>query len=50
MSVKRIWMAVLAIVLILWGLILLDWVSFDNSNDVLGIGAIIAGILLVLDR
>lgn len=50
MSVKRIWMAVLAIVLVLWGLILLDWVSFDNSGDVLGIGAIIAGVLLLLDR
>ena len=50
MSVKRIWMAVLAIVLILWGLILLDWVSFSNSGDVLGIGAIIAGVLLLLDR
>lgn len=50
MSVRRIWMAVLAIVLIFWGLVLLGWVDFDNANDVLGIGAIGAGVLLLVDK
>lgn len=50
MKVQRIWHVVLAAVLILWGLILLDWVSFSNSSDFLGIGAIVAAVLLLIDK
>jgi uncharacterized membrane protein HdeD (DUF308 family) len=46
----KVWYVVLALVLILSGLLLMDWVSFRNSNEVLGIGSILAGIFLLIDR
>jgi hypothetical protein len=50
MKISRLWHAVLALVLVFWGLLSLDWVSFRNAGDVLGIGAIVAGVLLLIDK
>ncbi|MBI5156972.1 MAG: hypothetical protein HZA58_03030 [Acidimicrobiia bacterium] len=50
MKFSKIWQLVLAIWLILLGVIWMDWVSFDNSTDVLGIGAIVTGVLVLIDK
>jgi hypothetical protein len=36
--------------LILLGVIWMDWISFSNSTDILGIGAIVTGVLVLLDK
>lgn len=48
MKISKLWKVVLAITLMAWGLVLLDVVSF--SSDILGIGAIAAGVLLLIDK
>lgn len=50
MRIKRIWHAVLAGVLAFWGLMLLDVLTFSGADDVLGIGAIAAAVLILFDR
>ncbi|MDP2622217.1 MAG: hypothetical protein Q8Q29_00230 [Actinomycetota bacterium] len=50
MKFGKFWYLALGIWLILFGAIALDWISFDNSSDILGIGAIITGVLVLLDR
>ncbi len=44
------WHLVLAIWLILLGVVWMDWISFDNSTDILGIGAIVTGVLVLIDK
>lgn len=46
----KFWYLALAIVLIFWGVILLDWITLDNSSDILGIGAIVTGVLILIDK
>jgi len=46
----KIWHVVLGILLIFWGAILMDWVTFSNSSDVLGIGSIVTGVLALIDK
>lgn len=50
MKFAKFWYLALAIVLIFWGVILLDWVTMKNSSDILGIGAIVTGVLILIDR
>jgi hypothetical protein len=37
----------LGLVLIFWGMMLLEWIAFDDAGSVLGIGAVIAGVLVM---
>lgn len=50
MKFSKIWHLVLAIWLILLGVIWMDWISFDSSTDILGIGAIVTGVLVLIDK
>lgn len=50
MKLTKVWYVMLALVLILQGLLLMDWISFRNSNEVLGIGSILTGAFLLIDR
>lgn len=50
MNFSPIWRIVLAAWFIVWGVLGMGWVTFDNSVEVLAIGAIVVGVLLVLDR
>jgi biotin synthase-related radical SAM superfamily protein len=44
------WRVALAAFLILWGLILMEVISFANSGTILGIIAIAAGVLILIDK
>ena len=50
MKFAKFWHLALAIVLIFWGVILLDWITINNSSDILGIGAIVTGVLILIDK
>jgi uncharacterized membrane protein len=50
MKFSKIWQLALGILLVFWGALLMDWISFDNANDVLGIGAIVVGALAIIDK
>jgi hypothetical protein len=43
-------MVLLAATLIVWGLLLLDVLTFSSASDLVGIGAIASGVLLLLDK
>jgi hypothetical protein len=45
-----IWRIVLAAWFIVWGVLGMGWITFDNSGDVLAIGAIAVGVLVLIDR
>jgi biotin synthase-related radical SAM superfamily protein len=47
---KIFWRVGLAVFLILWGLISMDVISFDNSGTILGIIAIATGVLVLMDK
>jgi hypothetical protein len=47
---KVLWKVALAAFLILWGLISADILSFSNSGTILGIIAIAAGVLILIDK
>jgi len=44
----KIWHIVLGLVLIVWGLELVDILSIDDT--ILGIGAIVAGVLVLMNK
>lgn len=46
----KIWMIVLAITMIVWGISLLFIPGFPNVNLVIAIGALATGILLLLNK
>ena len=50
MKISKLWRVVLAATLILWGLLLLDVVTFSSASDIIGIGGIASGVLLLLDK
>ncbi|HUG75030.1 MAG TPA: hypothetical protein VMM81_05080 [Acidimicrobiia bacterium] len=50
MRFSSVWAIVLAIWLVLFGVFSMGWVTMDGGGDILGIGAIIAGVLLALDK
>ena len=50
MKFSKIWHLALGIVLIFWGALLMDWISFDNAYDILGIGSIVTGVLVLIDK
>lgn len=50
MKFSPIWKVALGLLLVFWGALLMDWISFDNSGDVLGIGAIVTGVLVLIDK
>lgn len=50
MNFSPIWRIVLAAWFILWGVLGMEWITFDNSQNVLAIGAIAVGVLVLLDR
>jgi len=47
---SKLWMIVLAVWLVLFGVFTMGWVEMSSAGDILGIGAIIAGVLLALDK
>jgi uncharacterized membrane protein HdeD (DUF308 family) len=49
MQITKLWPVILGFLLVLWGLLLLGAVSFDNSSDVLGAVALAAGLFLLAD-
>ena len=50
MKFSPLWKVVLGIWLVLLGVIWMGWLEFDNSTDILGIGAIITGVLVLIDK
>mgnify|MGYP001561785375 CR=1 FL=1 len=50
MKFSKIWHVALGILLVFWGALLMDWISFDNANDILGIGSIVTGVLVLIDK
>ncbi|MEE8496972.1 MAG: hypothetical protein V3S62_00380 [Acidimicrobiia bacterium] len=50
MKISKLWRVVLAATLILWGLLSLDVVTFSSASDIIGIGSIASGVLLLLDK
>lgn len=47
---RKLWVIALACFLFLWGLLAVTNVRFEASNLIMGLLAIAAGLLLVLDR
>jgi hypothetical protein len=47
---KVLWRVALAVFLILFGLLWMDILSFSNSDTILGIVAIAAGVLILIDK
>ncbi len=50
MKMAKLWRVVLAATLILWGLQSLDVLTFSKASDIVGIGGIASGVLLLLDK
>ena len=50
MSGRKIWMILLAVFLVVYGLLLISNIRFEGQNLIVGVLAIAAGILLVFDR
>lgn len=50
MKISKLWRVVLAATLILWGLLLLDVLTFSSASDIIGIGGVVSGVLLLVDR
>ena len=50
MKFSSLWKIVLAVWLVLFGVFTMGWIEMSSSGDVIGIGAIIAGVLLLLDK
>ena len=50
MKISKLWRVVLAATLILWGLQLLDVLTFSGASDIIGIGGVASGVLLLLDK
>ena len=50
MKISKLWRVVLAATLIVWGLLLLDILTFSSASDIVGIGGIASGVLLLLDK
>lgn len=50
MKFSKLWNIVLAVWLVFWGVVTMGWVTMSAAGDILGIGAIIAGVLLALDK
>ncbi len=50
MKISKLWRVALAVTLILWGLLLLDVVTFSGASDIIGIGGVVSGVLLLLDQ
>lgn len=50
MRSSKVWHFVLGLVLIFWGAMTLEWITFSNASDVLGAGAIAAGVLALFDK
>lgn len=47
---RKVWVILLTIFLILWGLLSISNFQFEASHVVMGLLAIATGILLILDR
>lgn len=47
---RKIWVILLTVWLVLWGLLSISNFQFEASRVVMGLLAIAAGILLILDR
>lgn len=50
MKFAKFWYLALGILLVFWGAVLMGWLEFDNSGDILGIGAIVTGVLVLIDK
>lgn len=50
MKFAKFWYLALGILLVFWGAVLMGWLEFDNANDILGIGAIVTGVLVLIDK
>lgn len=47
---RKLWVIALAIWLVLWGLLAISNFKFEMQGFLMGVLAIVAGVLLVLDR
>ena len=50
MKLAKLWRVLLAATLILWGLQELDVLTLSKASDIVGIGAVASGVLLLLDK
>ncbi len=50
MKISKLWRVVLAATLALWGLSLLDILTFSSASDLVGIGAVASAVLILIDR
>ena len=50
MKFGKFWYLLLGIFLIFWGAVTMGWLEFDNSGDILGILAIVTGVLVLVDK
>ncbi len=47
---RKLWVIALALWLLLWGVLAVTNIRFDQQNLIMGLLAIVAAVLLVLDR
>lgn len=50
MTIRKWWVLLLSVLLILWGLLTASNFQFDASGLILGVLAIASGVLLFIDR
>ncbi len=50
MKGRKLWHLAVALVLIYLGAFYMGWVDFDSADEILGIGAIVAGALVLIDQ
>ncbi len=46
----KLWQLALAVVLIYFGCYTMGWLDFSSADEILGVGAIVAGALIVLNQ
>ena len=50
MKFSKIWHIALGILLVFWGAVTMGWLEFDNASDVIGIGSVVTGVLVLIDK
>ncbi len=50
MKFSPLWKVLLGIWLVLFGVFAMGWLELDSSGDILGIGAIVTGVLVLIDK
>ena len=50
MKFEKFWKLALGLVLLFWGAWLMGWIDFESAPDILGIGSLITGVLVLIDK